>query len=530
MIKKDPALSQIYLVGSGLSSLASAVFLIRDCGVPGENIRLLEQDPVAGGCLDGAGNDADGFVTRGGRMHEQHFQCYWDLLSSIPSATDEQKSVTEETFAFNKKLVSNAQSRLIRDTCIIDVSSFGLRLRHKLQMLWLVLCPEDWIGKKRIDEWFSRSFFETKFWLIWATMFAFQEWSSAVEMKRYFQRFMHLVSGLQRLGGVMRTVYNQYDSVVWPIRKWLEARGVRFDLNTRVLDFDFDITYNRKAITGIRCTTGGEETRIAVADGDCVFITNGSIVDSSDTGSLSQAAIEKSKETSGAWMLWEKIATRDPAFGNPGVFSDRIDLQKWTSFTVTLKDAAFFEHLREKYGYTPGVSGLMTFTDSNWMLSIVAAAQPHFANQSADAQVFWGYGLYANTIGNFVKKTMPECTGAEILTELFSHMKISEMMEPIVSAGKVECKPVNMPFIDSLFMPRDKGDRPKVIPDGAINFAFLGQFCEIPKDCVFTVEYSTRSAMIAAYHYFESSKEVPPVYIGGRHFSAIFQALIALNR
>jgi oleate hydratase len=56
-----------------------------------------------------------------------------------------------------------------------------------------------------------------------------------------------------------------------------------------------------------------------------------------------------------------------------------------------------------------------------------------------------------------------------------------------------------MPFITSQFMPRRAGRPAPVIPRGAENFAVIGQFCEIPRDCVFTVEYSVRSAWTAVH-------------------------------
>ena len=93
-------------------------------------------------------------------------------------------------------------------------------------------------------------------------------------------------------------------------------------------------------------------------------------------------------------MLWEKIAKKDKAFGNPGVFSDNIDLQKWYSYTATLKDSTFHDYMEDFSGNLNGTGGLVTMTDSNWLMSIVIARQPHFPNQPRDVKVFWGYGLY----------------------------------------------------------------------------------------------------------------------------------------
>lgn len=511
---KNPSSSRVYLVGSGIASLAAAVYLTKDAGVPGENIHILEQDSMAGGACDGAGNPQDGYSIRGGRMQEAHFVCYWDLLSNIPSYDDPNVSVTDESFEFNSRFVSNAQARLLRDGKKVDVSTFGLSRADQLALLGLTVSSEASLGRKRIQDWFGEAFFETNFWYVWTSMFAFQKWSSVVEMRRYMRRFIHLVDGLQRLGGILRTKYNQYHSVILPLKRYLEKRGVHFDLNTRVTDIDFEISGETRTATALHIKdTAGVERKIPLGKLDYVFITNGSMVESTDKGSWDKPPVLKDKSSSGAWTLWEKISLKDPAFGHPGVFCDRIDLQKWYSFTVTLKDSTFHDHMENFSGNVDGTGGLVTLTDSNWLMSIVIARQPHFPDQPKDVKIFWGYALYPDREGNYVKKKMSECGGREILEELWYHLKIQEIMKPVVEAGKIiDCVPVAMPFIDSQFMPRLLGDRPEVIPEGATNFAFLGQFVELDKDCVFTVEYSVRSAQTAVYGLFETGKEVIPVY------------------
>ena len=362
-------------------------------------------------------------------------------------------------------------------------------------------------------------------------MFAFQKWSSLAEMRRYYIRFMHLLPNFHKLGGIMRTKYNQYDSVVLPMENWLKEQRVHFDMNTQVTDIDFDIASDKLTATVIHCiSSNGMEDEIVLNNNDYVFITNGSIVESSDTGSMTAPPELKDKASSGAWTLWEKIAKKDKSFGNPGVFCDNIDLQKWESFTVTLKDPTFFEYMENFSGNIAGTGGLVTMTDSNWFMSVVLAHQPHFANQPRDMQVFWGYGLYPDRMGNHVGKKMSDCTGEEILQELFYHLKIADIMKPTMDAGKANCIPVMMPFVDSLFMPREPGDRPAVIPDGSVNFAFLGQFAEVPHDCVFTVEYSVRCAKTAVYSFFETDKKVLPIYRGIHDPEVLINATKAINR
>lgn len=528
----DPNSPLVYLVGGGLAALASAVYLIRDAGVAGENIHILEQDSIVGGACDGAGDAHNGYIIRGGRMHEAHYVCYWDLLSNIPSYDDPNVSVTEETFEFSSRFVTNAQARLLRDGKKLDVSTFGLSWADRLALLKLTLSSEAALGKKRIQDWFDDAFFETNFWYLWTSMFAFQRWSSVVEMRRYMRRFIHLVEGLHRLGGVMRTKYNQYHSVILPLRRYLEARGVNFDTDTLVTDIDFDISDETKRATALHIKDkGGKQREIPLGASDCVFITNGSIVESTDTGSWNKPPVLKDKSGSGAWTLWEKISRKDSAFGHPDVFSDRIDLQKWYSFTVTLKDSTFHDYMENFSGNVDGTGGLVTMTDSNWLMSIVIARQPHFPDQPKEVKIFWGYGLYPDREGNYVKKKMSECSGEEILEELWHHLKIRDLMRPVAEAGNIiNCIPVAMPFIDSLFMPRLPGDRPKVIPEGATNFAFLGQFAEVEKDCVFTVEYSVRCAQTAVFGLFETGKEVIPVYDSIHDPVVLFKAAMAIGR
>jgi oleate hydratase len=526
-----PTTSRVYLVGSGIASLASATYLIKDAGVPGENIFILEQDELPGGALDGHGDEEEGFLIRGGRMHEEHFVCYWDLLSNIPSYDDPSVSVRDESFEFSSRYVSNAQSRLLKRGQKVDLSSFGLSLKHQADLLRLTYASEESLDNLRIQDWFEEGFFETNFWYLWTSMFAFQTWSSLAVMRRYMKRFIHLLDGMPKLKGIMRTKYNQYHSVVVPLRRYLQQRGVHFEMQKQVSDIDFDLAANGKTATVIHTLyKQTQKEEIALGKNDYVFITNGSITESTDKGSWTNAPVLKDKSTSGSWTLWERIAQKDKAFGNPGVFCDNIDLQKWYSFTATLKDDTFHDHMEDFTGNLNGTGGLITMIDSSWLMSIVIARQPHFPNQPKNVKVFWGYGLHPDREGNYVKKKMSDCNGEEILEELWYHLKIQDLMKPIANAGKVNCIPVSMPFIDSLFMPCAKGARPDVLPEGSTNFAFLGQFAEVPRDCVFTVEYSVRCAQTAVYGLFECNKDVLPVYDSIHKPSVLIEAMTAISR
>lgn len=527
-ISRDRSNHRAYIVGGGIAGLASAVYLVREAGFDGRNITIFCHEGVVGGAMDGSGSAETGYLIRGGRMHEEHYVCTWDLLSEIPTLHDPNLSVAQEVFAFNRQIITESHARLLRTGKKMDVSSYGLGKRDIFDLLRLNLTPEVLLGAKRIDEWFAPKFFDTVFWQLWATTFAFQRWSSLAEMRRYAIRFIHLLPGFNQLKGIMRTVYNQYDSVILPVEKWLKQHGVVFAENTTVTDIEFDFSGKEKRATTLHSLEADTSQQIALGNDDYLFITLGSMVESAAVGNMTTPAPLKPKGSTGAWALWERIAAKDTAFGRPAAFAGNVDQSKWMSFTVTLKDPAFFDHMERFTGNNAGTGGLVTITDSNWLMSVVLAHQPHFRNQPPDTFVFWGDGLLPDEPGNFVQKPMAQCSGEEILFELFSHLGIVELMHPMIN--KVSCVPCMMPYIDSQFMPRMKGDRPLVIPEGAKNFAFIGQFVEVPRDCVFTVEYSVRTAQTAVFGLLDVARKVSPLYRGDHDIRVLKSALQALLR
>lgn len=520
---------RVHLVGGGIASLASACFLIEDAGVAAERIHVLEQGPIPGGSLDGSGSVEEGFLIRGGRMFEERMVNLWDLLARVPSLEEPGKSVRDEIFDFNRLLVSDARCRLVkRSLQKVDVSSYGFSLRDQLDLLRLVLTPESRLGKRTIADGFSAHFFETPFWFLWRTTFAFQTWSSLVEMRRYVLRFIHLFPEFHRLGGILRTKHNQYDSIVLPLTRWLAQQGVRFETDTTVTDVRIESTEGGRRATALECLSDGVEKEIGLGEDDYVFLTLGSIPAASSVGSWDEPARLRGKEDAPEWLLWERIARRATDFGRPSVFDGDVDRSKWQSCTITLRNGRLFEAVEAFTGNVPGTGGLVTFVDSSWLLSFFHPYQPHFLSQPPDAWVFWAYGLLPNEKGDFVDKEMTSCTGREIAVELLHHLGLADELDEILEgANAIPCL---MPFAHSEFQPREPGDRPAVVPEGAENFAFLGQFTEIPRDVVYTVEYSVRSARIAVHSLFDVDGEVPEVYSGLSDPRVLWQAARAMWR
>ena len=517
---------KVYLVGGGIASLAAAAFMIRDGDVFGQNITILEESGTIGGSLDGSGSPQDGYVLRGGRMLESKYLCTFELFSSIPTL-DESETVTQEIFRWNETMRTSSKSRLVRDGQRQTAPKFGLSERHILTIERLVLEPEALLDRTSIAEQFDPTFFKTDFWFMWCTTFAFQPWHSAVEFKRYLARFAHMVEGFDRLHGIMRTVYNQYDSMVRPLHRWLDERGVRFELNTRVTDLGFAVHDGKDAVKRIAFERDGTAGEIPVSPGDYVLVTLGSMTEASSLGTMDKAPTLGLKQDGGAWALWERIATGRPEFGRPAVFADHVDRSKWVSFTTTLHDPTFLRMVQDLTGNVPGEGGLITFPDSAWLASIVIPHQPHFIGQPEDVSVFWGYGLSVDWPGDFVHKPMSACSGREIMTEMLGHLRVRTEAAGILD--RCICIPCMMPFITSQFLLREKGDRPPVLPKSTHNLAFMGQFCELPDDVVFTVEYSIRSAQVAVYGLLGLQRKPPAVYKGKYNPRVLLKAFRALH-
>jgi oleate hydratase len=488
--------AKAYLIGGGIGSLAAAAFMVRDGDMPGRNISILEAGPVLGGSLDGAGNPTAGYSLRGGRMlTTDNYECTWDLFKTIPSLSNARKSVFDETVEFNELHKSHSMARLVdRRRARVPVSSMGFSMHNRVELLKLVEANEEALGASPITDWLSPSFFDTPFWAMWVTTFAFQPWHSAVELRRYLHRFMMEFSRIDTLAGVKRTIYNQYDSLVRPLQAWLQAHGVRMVTGCEVTGLDHKTEGDDLVVTAIRCLTQGKRETLAVSDGDLVVLQNGSMTDSSSLGSMTAAPAKLDKMSSRGWQLWEALAAGRPEFGRPAVFNSCVAQSCWESFTVTLMNPAFFDAMQAFSGNVAGTGGLVTFKDSNWLMSVVLAHQPHFLDQPADVQVFWGYALLPDRVGNFVAKPMDECSGAEILHELCGHLRFDLSM-----LASAKCIPCRMPYITSM---------------------------EIADDVVFPVEYSVRAAQIAVYALLQVVRTIPPVTRHDRSIRVKFDVLI----
>ena len=511
-----------YVIGTGLAGLSAAFYLVRDGGMKGEHIHLLEKLPLPGGSTDGE-QRAPGFYMRGGREMDNHFECMWDMFKDVPSIETEGVSVLDEYYWLNKKDPNYSLCRA-SEKCGQDAHTdgkFTLDKEAQKELTKLFITPEKDLEDKKISDIFDDHFWNTNFWLYWQTMFAFQRWSSALEMKRYLQRYCHHIDGLPDFSALRFTKYNQYESMILPLMKYLEGHGVKTEYGIDVKNVEFDIQDGKKIAKKIVYEKDGKEDSIGLMEDDLVFITNGCCTDSSCYGDQTHAP-DLSKVHNGegeSWDMWKKIAAQDPAFGKPEKFCSDTEATNWMSATVETLDESILPYIekickRDPLSGKVTTGGIITVRDSvdNWFLSWTINRQPQFKAQPQGHVLIWLYSLNTNKRGNYIKKPMRECTGEEICEEWLYHIGVPT--EKIHEFASKRCNTTTcyMPYINAFFQPREKNDRPLVVPQGSVNFAFIGQFAETPRDTIFTTEYSIRTGMEAVYTLLNVDRAVPEVW------------------
>lgn len=509
-----------YIVGSGLAALAAACFLVRDGQMKGEHVHILEKEPIPGGACDGYLYEKLGYVMRGGREMDNHFECMWDLFRSIPSIETDGVSVLDEYYWLNKKdpNYSLMRATVNRGQDAHTDKKFNLSDKASLEILRLFFTPDEELYDKQIDEYFSEEVLNSNFWLYWRTMFAFENWHSALEMKLYMKRYIHHIGGLPDFTALRFTKYNQYESMILPMVRYLQGFGVQFHYGVKVVNVEFDILKGQKTARRVDIIREEKEEAIDLTENDLVFITNGGCVENSALGSQeSPAPFVSDIKEGGGWDMWRKIAAQDSSFGHPDKFCSDPEKSNWMSATVTTLDQKIPPYVqkicrRDPFSGKVVTGGIVTAKDSNWLLSWTFNRQPQFRSQPKGQLVGWIYGLFSDKPGNYVKKAMRDCSGKEICMEWLYHMGVPEQEIPELAEKSANTVPCMMPYITAFFMPRAKGDRPLVVPEGAVNFAFLGQFAETQRDTIFTTEYSIRTGMEAVYTLLDIDRGVPEVW------------------
>ncbi|MEY8737582.1 oleate hydratase [Lactobacillus sp. AN1001] len=527
------------MIGAGIANMAAAVYLIQEGHWRGEDITFYALD--LHGANDGAAasvaaeqywnkkhpmENTKGYVARGGRMlNYRTYVDLMDLLDRIPSVTEPGMTAAEDTRDFDSKHRTFDKARLMQGgKGIIDGHKLGLNNLDRMLLTRLIMLPDDKeeeLDNVSIAEYFKDDphMFQTNFWYMWETTFAFRVESSAQELRRYMHQMIYEFTQIEHLVGVNRTRYNQFESIMLPLIKYLEGQGCKFVMNSRVEAFDFKETsmQDEITVTGLEIldTATNEKKHVTIDPDTAVFFTNGSITDSASLGDFNTPAPEN-MDYGAASSLWKQATQHFYNLGNPDKFFADRNASEWVSFTLTTKDHLLLNEITRITTQLPG-NALNSFLSTEPItplghedvnMSIVVHHQPHFTTQKPNETVLWGYFLYPRRRGEFVDKQYIKMTGKEMLQELIGQLSkvdpgpvnIKEK-EAAIMDSVINCIPFYMPYASALFNNRAKSDRPEVIPTHSTNLAFTGEFVEQPYQMVFTEQSAVRSGEIAAYHF-----------------------------
>lgn len=522
---EDVEKKSAYIIGTGLAGLTAAFYLVRDGQMPGNHIHLLEKLELAGGSCDGYKDVHKGFYMRGGREMDNHFEIMWDVFRDVPSIETPSVSVLDEYYWLNKydPNYSLCRATVNKGEDAHTDKLFKLDKDSAMALSQLFITPEADLEDKKISDVLPESFWETNFWLYWQTMFAFQKWSSALEMKRYLCRYVHHIDGLPDFSALRFTKYNQYESMILPLIEYLKKHDVDVQFGMDVKNVVIEDVDGKKTAKELIYVKDNKEQSIPLTADDLVFITNGCCTDTSCYGDQTHAP-DLSHIVSGqgeSWDLWKNIAkqAKHDEYGHPDVFCSDTEATNWMSATVETSNEDIIQHImnickRDPRAGKVTTGGIVTVKDSvnNWFLSWTINRQPQFRSQNKDTVLVWLYALHTDTEGNYIKKAMRDCTGEEICQEWLYHIGMDESKIKDYSENACNTTTCFMPYINAFFQPRKNVDRPKVVPEGAVNFAFIGQFAETPRDTIFTTEYSMRTGMESVYTLLNVDRGVPEVW------------------
>jgi oleate hydratase len=500
-----------HIIGGGIAGLSAAAFLATDAFMQASHITIYEASPLMGGSMDAAGSARHGYTSRGERELEAYMECLWYLCAKVPSVQTAGRTILDETYAANRPRIES-HFRLMHKQGQPYASTGPLMSPHDAKrMMELQLTPEAELEMKTMAEWFSPQFTSSVFWLCWSSMLAFRDYHSLMEMRRYVQRFMAADYCLPSLGSILHTEFNEYDSIIKPLQVWLQSLGVRFLAGTAVTDIATENTGTETLATSLALRDKTGVRQVALTRDDLVFFTNGSLTQNAAMGGTNTLAkFDRETKDRGCFTVWEILAARDAKFGHPAAFISDVEHSNFMSFFPTITaDPTLYDHMEKKTGNKAGTGGAITVVDSSWKMSF-QFYDKYFPDQPADVNVFWGCAQCSGVNGDFINKPMRDCTGAEIFSEMLYHCGLEDKIPGILAHSTVST--CMMPYITSQFSPRKIADRPKVVPDGCVNLAFMGQFVELPGDAVFTVETSVRTAMMAVWGLTGLNKPMVPIY------------------
>ncbi|KAL3474749.1 oleate hydratase [Aspergillus californicus] len=520
--KERPATAEAWILGSGTAALASALYLVRLANFAPERVHILDHHGSLGEALHHPGDHSGGYDQFAGCLPVPVGEPLEQLLDLVPSVNDESRSILDEirSALFKESDEDNGEDGQTRfivqrndELRTIPTNRLDLSPRQRIALMRLMLKREKSLERKQIRDYLPGTFFKSTFWAIWSAQFGFQPWHSASEFRRTIRQYLRDFRGLKILSCLDITGHYQFEATFLPIYHFLRSLDVDFRFGAKVQNVATDIREGERTVTGIDLVDNGLELCQTVGRDDIVLVTLGSTTSGSGIGTNEHRPFKTSMEASevldGNWSLWLDLASNYDCFGDPYNFCTHQAQSMLESFTVTTEDLEFYQHLCALFFSLPKTGTFIALQESPWRMNLCLPTQPVFSGQPPNVRVFWGFANYPENKGKYVKKSMLQCSGAEIIKELLSHLHLG----PEYLDRRTITVPRVMPRMSAILLARAEGDRPSIIPRSISNFGLVGHFSEMPQYSCVDMSYSVRTAQRAVSHL--TGKKIGQVREGG---------------
>jgi oleate hydratase len=308
------------------------------------------------------------------------------------------------------------------------------------------------------------------------------------------------------LSGHEITERYHHETIFLPIYFYLRSLGVDFRFGTKVSQIVTSPDGCSQTISRLDIIQEGFNIHQDIRPQDIVLATLGSTVSGCAIGTNEYPPalhlMEPTEELDENWSIWLELGSRHAKFGNPYNFCTHRSQSTLVSFTITTEDIAFFQYVSRLSRFSPAAGNFVLLQESQWRINLCIPRQEFGQGQPVDVRILWGYALAPGSKGDFVDKPMLCCSGAEILSEILSHLDYSS--ELLVRHTVVI--PRIMPRMTSFLMSRCFNDRPQVIPPNTTNIGLVGQFVELPHRSCVDLSYGVLAAKIAVFSLMDIDK------------------------
>ncbi|KAJ5814506.1 hypothetical protein N7474_006283 [Penicillium riverlandense] len=499
--KRSPDKTEAWILGSGTASLASALYLVQFAKVPASKVHVLDSHISMGQVLHNSGDPTNGYDQFAACLPVPVGTPLAELLALVPSVSGLGHTVWDDIKSAETRRVKQRNSRtrflVQKNDALNDIhtNSLHLSVQHRLELIMLVLRGEKRLGRAQIQDFLPPSFFQSTFWTIWTAQFGFQPWHSAIEFRRALRQHIDGFHSLSLLSCLDLTGYYQNESIYLPTFLHLERLGVDFHFDTKITNIETTIKDGQETVSQLDMIQNGFKMQQTISRDDVVIMTLGSTVSGVTRGTNDRPpgrhSLEPHDELDESWSLWLEIGSRSDVFGNPYNFCTRESESLLESFTITTADPSLIEYVDLHAHNVTEAGTFISFQESSWKLSCCIPTQPVFSQQPKTIRIFWGFALLPKRPGNYVKKPMYDCSGAEITKEVLGHLHFSSPTLRTMTIPRV------MPRMSAMLLIRSLGDRPPVIPQNISNLGLVGQFAEIPHFSCVDTSYSVRTAQVA---------------------------------